>query len=151
MKYTTDEALRETLRRADALRRRRSRRTMAALSAASALLIFALCGVGSLLIPRYGADLEESAYGAFLLPGEAGGYVLAGVAAFAVGVLVTMLCLRHRSGGDHSPGRGEGRAGGESPAVKRPEEMRAADADPLGAAGQASKENKENDAEGEIR
>ena len=38
-------------------------------------------------------EAERSFFGAFLLPSEAGGYVLAGVLAFALGVAVTIFCL----------------------------------------------------------
>ena len=39
----------------------------------------------------------RSVYGAFLLPAEAGGYVLAAVAAFAMGVIITIACIRYRN------------------------------------------------------
>ena len=56
-------------------------------------------------IPPRGADLEETAYGPFLLPSAAGSYVLVGVAAFALGVLVTLLCLRARRSGERPDAR----------------------------------------------
>ena len=37
---------------------------------------------------------DGSVYGAFLLSQEAGGYVMTAVIAFALGVAVTLLCLR---------------------------------------------------------
>ena len=40
----------------------------------------------------------DSVYGAFLLSPAAGGYVLAGVIAFAAGIAVTVLCIARREG-----------------------------------------------------
>ena len=56
-------------------------------------------------IPLCGADLEETAYGAFLMPSAAGSCVLVGVAAFALGVLVMLLCLRARRSGERLDAR----------------------------------------------
>ena len=94
MKYDRDAATREILLRAERLRGRRERAVTRALGGACAglLALIVLCvgavsGAGS---PPSG----RSAYGAFLLPSAAGGYVLAGVLAFVAGVVVTALCLR---------------------------------------------------------
>lgn len=113
MQYTVDEALQETMRRAEALRRKRDRRVKHVLLGGTAVLACALFGFAYELVP-HGFSLGETAYGAFLLPSEAGGYILAGVAAFIIGVLVTMLCLRYSgrnradSGADREPGTGPG-------------------------------------------
>jgi len=121
MLYSLNEALRETLRRADAVKRRRDRVQSGLLSGGTlAMLAVLLTGAASITSP-HGLALGETAYGAFLLPGEAGGYILAGVCAFVLGVLVTLLCLRLRRGGDHSPKREEGRAPGIQPEYAPPE------------------------------
>ncbi len=121
MRYSLDETMSEILRRADGVRRRRDRIQTGLLSGGTlAMLAVLLTGV-SKLAPQRGADLNETACGAFLLPGEAGGYVLTGVCAFVLGVLVTLLCLRFRRGGDHSPKRDAGGAHGSRPEDARPE------------------------------
>lgn len=81
-----------------ALRRRRRRLTAAlyflcAVLAAGLYLSLAR-GPGSGLAP--GRGLVPGLYGATLLSEEAGGYVLMGVLAFAAGVALTVLCIRHR-------------------------------------------------------
>ena len=37
----------------------------------------------------------NSAYGAFMLNNEAGGYILVGVICFAIAVIVTIVCIRY--------------------------------------------------------
>ncbi len=100
MRYDVDEALRRTLERASALRARSARRRISALSAGAGVSLCALAALGYALAAQ-GTALVEADYGAFLLPSHAGGYVLAGVLAFAAGVLVTLLCLRYRD--RHAP------------------------------------------------
>ena len=48
------------------------------------------------LFPGSGTAYAGSVYGAFLLSRKAGGYVLAAVIAFALGVCVTLLCARKK-------------------------------------------------------
>ena len=112
MRYDTDEALRKTLERASALRKRSWQRQKLALSAISGGCLCALLALGYALASS-GAALAEADYGAFLLPGNAGGYVLAGVLAFVLGVLVTLACLRRRIGGALPSGKESGREEGE--------------------------------------
>ena len=102
MQYTIDQAVRETRRRAERLRRRRERRQTRLLGGAVLTLICILGGYGYQLIPQHWTVLELLPYGSFLLPGEAGGYVLTGVIAFIIGIAVTMLCLHYRT--THPPG-----------------------------------------------
>ena len=49
-----------------------------------------------------GYDGSQTTYGSFLLPGSAGGYVLAAVVSFTVGVALTLFLLmrRRKNGGD---------------------------------------------------
>ena len=96
MKYDSDAALQEILRRSEAIRAKKERRTIRGLASASAALL-ALLVAGVCLFSR--TETTEgvwSVYGAFLLPAEAGGYVLAAVAAFVIGVVVTVACVRYR-------------------------------------------------------
>ncbi len=98
MRYDPEEALRQTLERAAVLRARNSRRRGLVLSLGAGGCACALLGLGYALVAQGGAALQEADYGAFLLPSHAGGYILAAVLAFAAGVIVTLLCLRCRSG-----------------------------------------------------
>jgi len=41
-------------------------------------------------------SVKSAAYGSYLLSEEAGGYVLTGVIMFVLGIVVAMLCHRHR-------------------------------------------------------
>lgn len=122
MRYDPEEALRQTLERAAVLRARNSRRRGLILSVGAGGCGCALLGLGNALAAQSGAALQEADYGAFLLPSHAGGYILAAVLAFAAGVLVTLLCLRYRSGAAVAalrpspglrkvPGRGENGSG----------------------------------------
>ena len=96
MKYTTDEALAEVLRRSDQLVRRRDRRTCGRLFGLTGALLAALVLVIALLPETAATAYNGSVYGSFLLSAEAGGYVLAAVIAFALGVVITLLCLKQR-------------------------------------------------------
>ena len=96
MKYTTEEALSEILRRSREAARVRSRRTCRMLSGLTASLLAVLMLVISAFSNRPAALPEGSIYGSFLLSQEAGGYVLAAVIAFVLGVAVTLFCLWYR-------------------------------------------------------
>ena len=96
MRYDTDTALKLTLRRAAALRYRPRGRI---LSAGTGVCGCAMAALICALVSRRGVTLGASDFGAFLLPSQAGSYVLAGVLAFAAGVLVTLLCIHYRGGG----------------------------------------------------
>ena len=100
MKYTTEAALHEVLRRKEQITFRRCRNTLRALSGIVGILFVLLVGMiafspdGVLFAP------EGTVYGSFLLSAEAGGYVAAAVIAFALGVCVTLLCLRRHKTAD---------------------------------------------------
>jgi len=96
MKYTRSEALSEILRRSDQIALRRQKQTCGALSGASAMLCAALVLLIALLPGRCAAAATGTAYGAFLLSAQAGGYVLAAVIAFTLGVVVTLLCVKRK-------------------------------------------------------
>ena len=96
MKYTSEEALAIIMHRRDRIVRRRVRRACQALAGVSCLLTVLLLAVIALLPGSSGQASAETVYGSFLLSAEAGGYVLAAVISFALGVLVTLLCLKRR-------------------------------------------------------
>ena len=94
MKYTTEEALAEIMTRRDQIILRRDRRACRKLSGAAGALFAVLVLVIALLPGKATVSSSGSVYGSFLLSQEAGGYVLAAVIAFALGVCVTLLCLK---------------------------------------------------------
>ena len=96
MKYTTEEALVEIMRRSDQIMIRRDRRACRRLSGAAGALLTALVLVIALLPETAATAYNGPVYGSFLLSAEAGGYVLAAVIAFALGVVITLLCLKQR-------------------------------------------------------
>lgn len=95
MKYTTEKALSEIRRRSEQIVIRRERRTCRRLSGAAGILLVLLLLVITVLPGKTATGSAEGVYGAFLLSPEAGGYVLAGVIAFALGIVITLLCLRY--------------------------------------------------------
>ncbi len=97
MNYSDEDALKEVLKRKDKIIRRRSSKTCGYLAAAGTALFAALVTVISVLPAGSATPVSGgSIYGAFLLGREAGGYVLAAVIAFILGVVVTLLCIKYR-------------------------------------------------------
>ena len=97
LKYTTEEALFEIMRRSEKLVIRRNRRVCRMLSGLSGMLLAVLVLVIALLPGTAAAPYSGSVYGSFLLSPEAGGYVLAAVIAFVLGIVTTLLCLKIRN------------------------------------------------------
>ena len=97
MKYESEAAFQEIMLRGDRLRKRKEQAVTRGLGVCSAALaaLVALCigAVSQADLPGTG----RSAYGAFLLTAEAGGYVLSAVLAFTAGVIITNLCVRYRT------------------------------------------------------
>ena len=89
----TERRIREIRRRTRQYRKRYERRVLSTLSVCS-LLLFA--GIGILLrkVQSGGVPTVTDSYGAVLLRGGTSAYVVVGIAAFAVGVTVTMICIR---------------------------------------------------------
>ena len=96
LKYTTEEALSEIMRRSEQIIIRRNRLACRALSGAAGALLAGLVLVIVLLPGETAVSYNGSVYGSFLLSQEAGGYVLAAVIAFVMGVIITLLYLRYR-------------------------------------------------------
>ena len=91
---TAEERVAALHTRMAALRERRERRKTAALSAGCAGLTVCLA---ALIFGRSHPGGTAGAYtGATMLFEDAGGYVLAAVLAFMLGVIITVLCIRFR-------------------------------------------------------
>ncbi|MBR9938341.1 hypothetical protein KE513_12730 [Oscillospiraceae bacterium Marseille-Q3528] len=91
----TEIRMREIDRRTRQYRRRTERRVLFCLTACS---MFLLAGMGILLGNTQVAGISSVAegYGAVLLRSGAGLYVIVGVAAFVVGMTLTVICIRCR-------------------------------------------------------
>ena len=108
----TAERTARVLDRTRRLRRRWEERLRRALAAVCCALAACLFGAFRALTGGGGTGHVPGLYGSALLYGDAGGYVLAGVLAFAAGAVVTLLCIRCRKksdknrekemGGDHT-------------------------------------------------
>lgn len=93
MKYNDNQLMEEILRRGEAVADRRNRKRFRILQAASGAMLVLLIAAIVGLTGWAGTDANLTSYGALLLSEEAGGYVLAGTIAFALGVAVTIFCL----------------------------------------------------------
>lgn len=93
MKYTREDALKEIRRRADIIRQKRERRTTKILTTTAGFTLVALFAVIS-IFSGSAVSTTPSAYGAFILSAEAGGFILAAVLGFVLGVVVTLIVKR---------------------------------------------------------
>ena len=98
MKYKSDELLKEVLCRSRKIKQGREKRfvrlySIAVLFAAGMLTLL-ISGMTGGVVPAG----SQGQMGAFLLSAEAGGYILTAVAAFAAGVILTMILRKHRRG-----------------------------------------------------
>ncbi|MEG2455569.1 MAG: hypothetical protein RSC08_04870 [Oscillospiraceae bacterium] len=82
------------LRKVKGIRRRRENRKVAGLSAVC-LLVLVFLGSAAQSIAGSTADVS-GLFGSVLLHEGAGGYVLAGLIAFAAGVVITLLCIKSK-------------------------------------------------------
>ena len=96
MKYASDEALEKIFTKSKEIRAKRERRTAVILSTVTAVLSILLIGTVQLLKGQGIKEASATTLGAFLLPSEAGGYVLAGVLAFLLGVAVAWWAVWYR-------------------------------------------------------
>ena len=95
MKYTTEEALREIQIRGNKIRRRHERKVTRILSVSTALSFVALF----IVISAFSGTIvskEETSYGSFILSKAAGGFVLAAVLGFIIGVVFTFVVRRFK-------------------------------------------------------
>ena len=97
MRYTGDKAFEEVMKRSRVFKLRHIKKVASTLSGAASvlmvLIVMAISGFGNVGVGMSG----EGAYGSFLLPTQAGGYVLAAVIAFDLGVFVTYFIHRFKS------------------------------------------------------
>ena len=100
MKYTKEEAVSEIMKRSRRIRQRRRRIENLVLTVCAFLCMGSVLGLGVYSYNNGGFAAAETAYGSFLMPGVAGGYVLTAVLAFVCGVTVTLIILwrRHKNG-----------------------------------------------------
>ena len=96
MKYMSEKAMEEIMRRSDQVKKRRNKRVCQVMAGASFALAALLILVLSRLPVQADGGVVGTVYGSFLLSAEAGGYVLATVLAFTLGVTVTILCVKLR-------------------------------------------------------
>lgn len=89
----TERRVREIRRRTRQYRKRHERRVLSTLSVCS-LLLFAEIGILLRKVQSGGVPTVIDSYGSVLLRGGTSAYVVVGIAAFAVGVTVTMICIR---------------------------------------------------------
>lgn len=101
MKYTKQEAKEEIKRRGKRIRRAREKQVKCLLSAGTFLIAVLLFGTISLLTGM-GAEEKRSVYASFLLPAEAGIYVLIAFLAFAIGVAITLIIQKNRENDKNS-------------------------------------------------
>ena len=89
----TERRVREIRQRTRQYRKRYERRVLSTLSVCS-LLLFAEIGILLRKVQSGGVPTVADSYGSVLLRGGASAYIVVGIAAFAVGVIVTMICIR---------------------------------------------------------
>ena len=93
MKYTTENALKEIKRRAKVIRQKREKKITDILTMSSFFSLIALIAVISTYSSSKVSGLQTE-YGAFILSAETGGYILAAVLGFVLGVSITLV-IRH--------------------------------------------------------
>jgi len=97
MRYSKADALREVQRRETEIRKKKYRQGMSILGGTSLLLTTAIVSILFLISGGIEGGITAGRnYGTLLLKAGAGGYVLAAVAAFIAGALITILCVRYK-------------------------------------------------------
>lgn len=95
MTCRTEIRVQEIHRRTRRYRQRYENRSLSSLTAFSLFLLAGICA----LLQRTqagGVSAVTEGYGSVLLREGAGEYIVVGIAAFVVGVAVTILCIRYR-------------------------------------------------------
>ena len=110
---TAEEQLRRMHMRAAEIKREEDRSRLRALGSLSGVLLVCLVVALQQLQCLQHVILTGQSTGSSLLDESAGGYVLAAVIAFALGVTVTLLCIRRRLSTTHKfderpPRKGDG-------------------------------------------
>ena len=103
----TETRVREIRSRTRQYRRQHENRVLSSLAACS---LFLLAGIGVLFrsVQTPGVAAVADGYGGVLLRDGAGAYVVIGIAAFVIGVSVTVLCIRLKSRAANRTDRTEG-------------------------------------------
>jgi len=96
LKYSVDETLKEVTKRRKTIVRDRFRKTARALSAVCMVLFVSVAAVIYNSASVMPVRLRTTSMGAFLLPAGAGGYIIAAVLAFLLGVFFTVLVIKYR-------------------------------------------------------
>lgn len=91
----TKERIRKVKLLARKMQYKRENRLIRALTGLCLILSLSLVGAVGLMTGAGGATVS-GLYGTILLYEDAGGYVLVGLIAFALAVVITTLCLRYR-------------------------------------------------------
>lgn len=94
---STDEQLQEIMKRADVVREKRTIRKSLHMNVLSVCACAILLNVVSFYLPRLNTVPQDSGmhgYGSLLLAAPYIGYVVVGILAFALGICVTLLCIR---------------------------------------------------------
>ena len=101
MTARTEIRVRQIRRRTRQYRLRYEARILRCLTVLS---LFLLAGIGALLrsVHRPGISAVANGYGSVLLRDGAGLYVLIGVAAFAAGAALSVICIRYRRKANHA-------------------------------------------------
>lgn len=97
MKYSSNEAFARIMNKSREIRTKRENRVTALLSAACVTLAILLVGTVIIMKGQIVSEVTGSRFGAFLLPSEDGGYVLAAVIAFLLGIAATLWAIRCRN------------------------------------------------------
>jgi len=95
MKYSAYEEFDEIRRRGKRIRDRHEKRVGQGLSAAAFVVAAVLLGTIGMLGGK-GVRGTQTVYGSFLVPAEAGGYVLVAVLAFVLGVALTLMIQKYK-------------------------------------------------------
>ena len=96
MKYSLDDAVAKIAEKKDEIIYRRKRRNIGLLAVLTTLTVVALAAVLYENVSFEAIDGGYSAFGSFMLPEEAGGYIVVGVICFIAAVALTLLCMRWR-------------------------------------------------------
>ncbi len=97
MKYTSDQAVSEIMKRSGKILKKRRQAMRAALSGVSVLLFALLVTTIAGFSGFSASGVTESVYGSLMLPQQAGGYVLVAVLAFAFGMILAVLLMYYRN------------------------------------------------------
>ncbi len=105
MKYSEARAVSEIMKRSREIRQKKQKSLVNNLSLAVLFTFLTGVGAGVYFSGSEGYEGARTVYGSFLLPGSAGGYVLAAVVSFTAGVAITLYLLwRRRKNSDEAPG-----------------------------------------------